>query len=74
MTELKKLPESGHWTDNHILFDVETQEFVAFDEAGLEHGRYKTRAIAIYALEKHEETLHLPQAERDRLEIFRDLC
>lgn len=54
---LTTVPKTGHWTDNHIRFDTVTSEFVAFDEAGLEYGRYATRPLAIAGLESYSTLL-----------------
>ena len=32
----------SHWTDTHIRFDETTGEYVAYDEAALEHSRWPT--------------------------------
>ena len=53
MTTLQKT--EPHWTDNHIRFDESTGEYVAFDEAALEHSRWSTLneardALVIYAV------------------------
>ena len=45
----------SHWTDTHIRFDESTGEYVAFDEAALEHSRWATLnqardALVVYAV------------------------
>ena len=52
MTSQKTEP---HWTDAHIRFDEITEEYVAYNEAGLEHSRWSTLneardALVIYAV------------------------
>lgn len=65
MTTIMKLQKmEPHWTDSHILFDVDTEEFIAYDETGAEHSRWSTLnqardALVIYAtvyLGQHEES------------------
>ena len=47
--------KNNHWTDNHIQYNDQTNDFTAFDEAGFVYGTYKTRQDAIDALEIYAE-------------------
>ena len=65
MTTIMTLQKmESHWTDDHILFDVDTEEFIAYDEAGLEHSRWSTMNQARDALVVYT-AVHLGQASVD---------
>jgi hypothetical protein len=73
MSNLIPIPSEGHWALKHIMFDPATEEFVAFDEAGLEYGCYKNVGAAIYALEEYNKILDLAAEDRDRYDIQHEL-
>lgn len=53
---LKNKLDNSHWTDAHIRRSPLGQ-YVAYDEAGLEHSRHDTHGEARIALEVHGKTL-----------------
>lgn len=56
-TEFVPVPFKTHWAHEHIFVFKPTGEYVAFDEAGQEHGRYATLQLAEYALEQYSKFL-----------------
>ena len=49
------------WTEDHIVYNKELKRYIAYDEAGLEYGRYYTKEAAQIDLRRYGEWL-----ERDR--------
>ena len=54
-----------HWTDTHILQDGD--EWVAYDEAGLEHSRHPSKEDARDALEAYDHMLEISKGDSDGL-------
>lgn len=56
MTEIRTLQKMDyHWTDEHIMYDVDRGEFIAYDEVGEEHSRWDTLnqardALVVYSV------------------------
>ena len=54
-----------YWQDSHILYDVTTGMYIAYDEAGLQVGKYSSIDEARTVLQKHDDQLEADKGAVD---------
>ena len=45
------------WTEEHIVYNKNLKKYIAYDEAGMEYGRYYTKEAAQIDLRRYGEWL-----------------